>query len=230
MKEYTDRHIITSWQKNAQPWINIIRDGGIESRVLVTNHAIINAIRSREPKSVLDIGCGEGWLVRVLQHVGIHAVGVDVSLDCITYAQNAGPGKFTAISYEEISKDTFHEKFDVVVCNFSLLGDESVSHLFKQVPFILHQHGAFIIQTLHPILACGEEPYEDGWRAGSWDGFSKQFHDPPPWYFRTLDSWKALFQGSGFKISEVLEPIHPHTKKPASIIFIAESIKNLGPP
>ncbi|MDR4461218.1 MAG: methyltransferase domain-containing protein [Nitrospirales bacterium] len=200
MKEYTDRHIITSWQKNAQPWINIIRDGGIESRVLVTNHAIIDAIRSQEPKSVLDIGCGEGWLVRVLENVGIHAVGVDVSLDCITYAQNAGPGKFTAISYEEISKENVNEKFDVVVCNFSCWGTKVSIIIFNLVPSILHRHGSFIVQTLHPIVACGEEPYEDGWRAGSWDGFSKQFHDPHPGILGRLIPGRPFFKGADLRL------------------------------
>ena len=78
------------------------------------------------------------------------------------------------------------------------------------------------MQTLHPTLACGDLPYRDGWRLGSWSGFNDDFIDPAPWYFRTLSSWIELFIESGFKLLEMREPIHPLTQKPASVIFIAE--------
>ena len=65
-------------------------------------------------------------------------------------------------------------------------------------------------------------PYEDGWRHGSWAGFSDDFSDPAPWYFRTVESWKKLLVEAGFRLLEMREPIHPGTGKPASVIFIAE--------
>ncbi len=222
MKQYTDQHIIKSWKKNVQPWVAAVREGEIEDRLLFTNQAIINAISSKTPKTVLDIGCGEGWLVRELVNAGIHSFGIDAIPGFIEYAQSAGGGNFKAISYEEISSHTFKEKFDVAVCNFSLLGHECVNHVFKQVATLLTRNGFYIIQTIHPVMACGESTYEDGWRAGSWRGFSNQFSDPAPWYFRTLESWKLLFIQNNFKLHEILEPLHPATHKPASIIFIGQ--------
>jgi len=79
------------------------------------------------------------------------------------------------------------------------------------------------VQTLHPVIACGDLPYKDGWRAGSWAGFSDDFTDPAPWYFRTLETWVALIASSGLKLTQIREPIHPKTDKPASILFIASS-------
>ncbi len=78
--------------------------------------------------------------------------------------------------------------FDAAVCNFSLLGRESVDSLIAALPRYLGDPGYLIIQTLHPIAACGEQPIEDGWREGSWLGFSSDFNNPAPWYFRTLES------------------------------------------
>ena len=111
-----------------------------------------------------------------------------------------------------------------MVCNFSLLGNESVQHLFQQIPALLHAGGALIIQTLHPVTVCGDEPYVDGWRAGSWTGFSDNFTDPAPWYFRTVASWIALFAENGFSLSHVAEPMNPKSNTPASIVFVAEVV------
>jgi len=68
-------------------------------------------------------------------------------------------------------------------------------------------------------VANGELAYVDGWRDGSWAGVGPDFVDPPPWYFRTVDNWLALFSACGFRLRETLEPINPKTGKPASIIF-----------
>ena len=218
MNPHSDEKIVDSWEKNATQWTSAVRGGRIESRKLITDKAIVEAVLSHSPESVLDIGCGEGWLIRELSSQVAHLVGVDVVPDLIEQAESAGVGHFLVASYEDIAAGAVEGLFDVVVCNFSLLGKESVEALFVAIPAILKPGGVFIVQTPHPMVA-GDLHYIDGWREGSWAGFASDFIDPAPWYFRTLESWVALFSGNEFRLLEMCEPIHPKTHKPASIIF-----------
>jgi len=222
MNPLSDAKIVDSWGKNASPWITAVREGQVESRTLVTDRAIVDAILGRAPHSVLDLGCGEGWLARVLAAKGIDVVGVDVVPGLVEQARKAGGGEFRVASYEEIAAGKLQVSVDVSVGNFALLGKESVEGIFSATPALLNARGAFIVQTLHPLVACGDFPYQDGWREGSWAGFDSAFTDPAPWYFRTLESWIKLFVGSGLRLLEMREPLHPKTRKPASVIFIAE--------
>lgn len=219
-KPLSDEKILVSWNKNVKPWISAIREGEIESRVAVTNQTIIDAVVERNPKKVLDLGCGEGWLVRELEKRDINTLGVDGVQALIDYCHEQGIGRFKCLPYESFSINTLNEQFDVVVCNFSLLGNESVNHLFQQIPAVLNKKGAFIVQTLHPLTSSGDDNYKDGWRQGSWAGFSSDFCDPAPWYFRTLESWKQLFADNGFKLEKILEPLNPKIKAVISIVFI----------
>jgi len=160
--------------------------------------------------------------VRALAERGVEATGVDVVPALVEQANAAGGGEFRVASYEQIAAGELEMTVDAVVANFSLIGKESVEGVLRRAPELLTENGALIIQTLHPLVAVGDLPYEDGWRRGSWAGFSDQFSDPAPWYFRTLESWKSLLTDSGFSRIEMREPIHPETGKPASVIFIAE--------
>jgi 2-polyprenyl-3-methyl-5-hydroxy-6-metoxy-1,4-benzoquinol methylase len=217
----SDAKIVESWSKNAPSWVTAVRDGQIESRRQVTDRAILDAVLNRSPRSVLDMGCGEGWLARELAARNIHAVGMDAVPGLVEEARRAGGGDFRVVSYEELAAGKLRVSVDVVVCNFALLGKESVEGVFRATPSLLNPHGLFIVQTLHPLIACGDLPYRDGWREGSWAGFGSGFTDPAPWYFRTLESWIKLFVDSGFRLLEVREPMHPRTLKPASVIFVA---------
>jgi 2-polyprenyl-3-methyl-5-hydroxy-6-metoxy-1,4-benzoquinol methylase len=217
-----DAQIVESWRKNAAPWANAVRQQKIESRKLVTDKAIVDAVMSRAPRTALDIGCGEGWLARELAERGVDVIGVDVVPDLVVQARQAGGGDFRLGSYEEIAAGDLDVRVDAVIANFSLIGKDSVEGILHRAPFLLNDNGALIIQTLHPVSACGDLPYADGWRAGSWAGFDEQFNDPAPWYFRTLDSWLNLLTGSGFRRPEMREPMNPSTNLPASLIFIAE--------
>ncbi|HEV7595739.1 MAG TPA: class I SAM-dependent methyltransferase [Gemmatimonadaceae bacterium] len=217
----SDARIVDSWTRNAAPWTDAVRENRIESRKLVTNRAIVDAVLERGPRKILDIGCGEGWLVRALAEHGITGIGVDVVPSLIEQAARAGGGDFRVASYEEIADGHLDVKVDAVVANFSLIGKESVEGVIRHAPELLERDGALIIQTLHPLVATGDQPYLDGWRQGSWAGFSSDFSDPAPWYFRTVETWKDLITECGFGSIEVREPLHPATGKPASIIFIA---------
>ncbi|MEL6128830.1 MAG: class I SAM-dependent methyltransferase [Cyanobacteria bacterium J06628_4] len=213
--------IVSSWRQNAMPWTAAVRERQIESRRLVTDGAIVNAVVNCSPQTVLDVGCGEGWLVRALHTRGIMAHGVDGIPALVEQAQTMGGGTFEVAAYGDITAGRLQATFDVVVCNFSLFGDQSVVSLLRQIPHLLNPSGTFIIQTLHPIMACGEDDYTDGWRAGSWAGFSQDFMDPAPWYFRTMGSWVELLVESGLMLTRLVEPLHPGSGGPASVIFVA---------
>lgn len=219
MDPLNDEAIIECWRNNVRPWVAAIENGEIASRVDVTNQAIVDAVTRYAPRNALDVGCGEGWLVRELVSRGIDALGIDAIPDFIEGAQRQQLGRFKVLSYEQLSHAELGERFDVVVCNFSLLGEQSVTNLFQQIPSLLTPRGVFIVQTLHPVTGCGDHPYEDGWRAGSWAGFSGKFTTPAPWYFRTVESWTRLFKQHGFQLDSVREPPNPRSREPASIIF-----------
>jgi 2-polyprenyl-3-methyl-5-hydroxy-6-metoxy-1,4-benzoquinol methylase len=225
-----ERKIIDSWHKNAAPWIVAIEQQQIESRRLVTDGAIVEAVISRNGNTVLDLGCGEGWLTRSLVAQGLEVLGTDLIPALIDRARTMGSGRFELADYTEIAAGKLSTKFDVVVANFSLLGDESVRHLFRSMPRLLNPDGTFIVQTLHPILACGDLPYVDGWRCSSWCGFSPEFTDPPPWYFRTLATWINLFATNGLSVVEIREPKNPQTGKPAAVIFMGRLLTDLVEP
>jgi 2-polyprenyl-3-methyl-5-hydroxy-6-metoxy-1,4-benzoquinol methylase len=227
MNDSPDAHeqqIIRSWIINAKPWASAIQAGSIRSRKLVTDKAIVDAVLRVNPSRVLDLGCGEGWLARALSSRGMKVTGIDVVPELIAAAARLGEAEFQVCDYESIAARQWHcAPFAAAVCNFSLLGKESVESLLGGVGSYLDQGGYLIVQTLHPISACGDHPYQDGWRPGNWLGFGAEFSDPAPWYFRTLESWWAMLQRSGFEVQECREPTAPSATAPASVIFICKA-------
>ncbi len=220
----SDEKIIDSWRRNAAPWSAAVREGQIDSRRLVTDRAVLETVTRYAPRSALDIGCGEGWLSRALAEQGIATIGVDVVPELVKAAQLAAPaGDYRVASYEEIAAGALDVTVDLAVANFSLIGKDAVDALIRRVPSLLVPGGRFIVQTLHPAATLGDVPYVDGWRPGSWAGFSPKFTDPAPWFFRTLATWVTLILESGFIVRELQEPLHPHTLKPASLLIVAEA-------
>lgn len=220
MDDLSDAKILDSWQKNTTAWTHAVREQSIESRRLVTDAAIIEAVLAEPLVSVLDIGCGEGWLTRALSDEGLTVTGLDAMPEFIREASNSGPGRYLCMSYEELAERGLLQTFDAAVCNFSLLGHESVDALIRRIPTLLNPGGRLIVQTINPNLERGKDSYRDGWRSGSWDGFDEDFVDPAPWYFRTLESWRGLLADSGFQTIDIIEPPHPRTGRANSVIFI----------
>lgn len=222
--EAPEAQIIRSWNINAAPWAKAVRSGSIRSRTLVTDRAIVDATLSVGAKRVLDLGCGEGWLARALCASGMEVTGLDAVPELIDEAARLGGGDFQVQEYRALAERRFRGgPFNAAVCNFSLLGGESVAALLAALRDYLDTAGHLVIQTLHPRAACGAHPYRDGWRAGTWTGFGGEFSDPAPWYFRTLESWHSLLADSGFDLLESREPCEPGapgTSAPLSVIFI----------
>lgn len=225
MPESLEQKIISSYQLNADAWTEIIAKEGIKSRQLVTNKAIVDAVLSHQPVDVLDVGCGEGWLVRALIDQSINATGIDGVEALVNSARKRGKGIFEICQYEDIEQcPALAPSFDVIVCNFALLGEQSTQDLLSACANkLVLGKGRLLIQTLHPLLV-NSSPYFTGWKEGSWAGFPDTFTEPPDWYFRTLEDWLAVFSDAGLVLLGINEPRHPQTGEPASIIFNCASV------
>lgn len=202
-----------SWVANASAWSETVRGGKIESRRVGTDEAIVAAVLEQNPRRVLDLGCGEGWLARVLAERGIAVVGIDASPALIEAANELGGGVFRVASYEELTG--FDETFDLVVANFSLL-QEDLQPVLTSLSAIAP---TLIVQTVHPAFAGGD--YVDGWRTETFAAMEGEWPEPMPWYFRTVGSWVRLLREAGYDVAEVREPLHPQQLRPLSILFVA---------
>lgn len=213
--------LLQSWHHNAHSWVEAIRTGAIESRLKVTDQAILLAVLGRQPERVLDLGCGEGWLLRAVAERGIKAVGVDGDATLVEAARAAGSSPVHLASYEELveAKVDIGRDYDLICANFALLHQDIIP-LLAAMNALLAPGGALVIQTLHPWTAAAGD-YQDGWREETFAGFKGQWQ-PMPWYLRTLSSWFNALDMAGFQLIGLQEPQHPQSPVPQSLLLVAE--------
>ena len=191
---------------------------------MVTNDAVVHVVCSYNVTSILDIGCGEGWLTRALRQKGKRAFGVD-AVEALVQNAIAKDGDFyETVSYRGLvaGKKIAQQPFDAAVINFALIDRDDTEALISALPNFLVAKGLLFIQTLHPLTVAADGEYTSGWKAGSWNGMKRNFEQPYQWYFRTLEDWLQLFS-ERYVLKAVKEPVHPLTKKPLSVIFILQT-------
>lgn len=98
-------------------------------------------------QAILDVGCGDGTLIRFLSDKAEVLVGVDVDETCITFARNNTPQEkcqFICTSFDSYQTDM---KFDAVIFVASLHHMEMRSSLKKSAS-LLKENGRIIIVGL----------------------------------------------------------------------------------
>lgn len=220
-----DRQLVDSWTDNADAWTQAVRDQLIPSRKAGTDAAIVSACLARGRGPVLDVGCGEGWLVRELGRRDVSATGVDVSAPLIARAQELGGGTFSVATYDALERDmsVAAGPWRSIVCNFSLLSDP-IHPLLHALRHRLDAQGRLLIQTVHPWTTKGDAPYRSEWRTESFDAFSILFPSPMPWYYRTLASWLEEIATAGLHVVRIDEPVHPTSGAPLSLLLHCERV------
>jgi 2-polyprenyl-3-methyl-5-hydroxy-6-metoxy-1,4-benzoquinol methylase len=231
-----------SWEANAAAWTQAVRDAAIPSRRAGTDAAVLAAceaaLAGRAGAHVLDLGCGEGWLARALATRGAHVLGLDASAALIDAARAASGGsaaggpaaaepracapvRFDVVDYETLTaRDTVAAgPFDLIVCNFALLGDP-VAPVLAAVRRRLAVGGRVVIQTVHPWVATGDGTYAEGWRVETFATFATPFPASMPWYFRTLGGWIAALGEGGLRLEVLGEPTHPESGRPLSLLLV----------
>jgi 2-polyprenyl-3-methyl-5-hydroxy-6-metoxy-1,4-benzoquinol methylase len=216
-------HIAESWSSNAAAWTAVVRGKLIPSREAGTDAAIVQACLARGAGSLLDVGCGEGWLARSLHAHGFSVTGADVSAALIGEARDLGGGTFTVATYADLVANSalVPGPWPTIVCNFALLGDP-LHPMLAALRERLAPGGRLLVQTVHSWAARGEWPYRDAWRTETFSVFAVPFPSAMPWYYRTLSSWVHQFSLAGLRVVQLDEPSHPETGAPLSLLFHCE--------
>jgi len=158
MTDKYEAKIIKSWHINAGAWSRAIGNNEIESRTQSTNKAIIDTIGAENVNTVLDIGCGEGWLVRKLASQGIQATGVDAIESfiqlCNSRVKDTEKTHFLYLTYEDIIEGKLIDKFDAMIL---FIGDRNDQSMIDAITSKMRRHalntaGMFNLKELAFLL------------------------------------------------------------------------------
>jgi SAM-dependent methyltransferase len=118
-------------------------------RVLVPS--VLSLVSRESAASILDAGCGVGFLTSLLADYAKKVVGVDPSSASIVLAQ-ANYGKradFLQTTIERYSQQTA-QRFDIVIANMVLMDILDLDGFLGAVSRLLRTGGAFVFSTTHP--------------------------------------------------------------------------------
>lgn len=142
----------------AKEWdaIAALRDDQIASgKDHSANFVLAPAILERlsPGKSLVDIGCGTGWLTARAETNALFAVGVDPSHESIALAQARHPGR--SIRYVAESVENFalrRQKFDCAISNMAASCAPDLLAFFGASRRILKRGAPFLLTIPHPCF------------------------------------------------------------------------------
>jgi 2-polyprenyl-3-methyl-5-hydroxy-6-metoxy-1,4-benzoquinol methylase len=158
--------------------------------------AILARLKELKPQRILDLGCGNGSLCRIIKDAGYEVEGADPSEEGIQQAREAFPDvSFRRMSIYDQPPKEWLNAFDVVVST------EVIEHLYS--PRALPALAAKLLKPGSVILLT--TPYHGYWKnlalclLGKWD-----HHHDPLWDHGHIKFWSRqtltrLFEEQGFE-------------------------------
>ncbi|GAB2879164.1 hypothetical protein GCM10027277_55520 [Pseudoduganella ginsengisoli] len=104
-------------------------------------------------KTLIDIGCGTGWLTERAAEFAELAVGIDPSEQSIAIGRKQHKG--VGISFHAESIETYAlkgKKFDLAICNMSASNAPDLQAFISASREIIKKNGIFIITIPHPFF------------------------------------------------------------------------------
>lgn len=175
------RKTFDNWAQNGRAELMEIEHGKNVLKFLKT-------IRFDKPFTFLDVGCGNGWVVRKIaaEKNCKKAIGIDKSKKMIMQSKKRIDSKKEEFFHTDIESMKYRGKFDFIFSMESLYYADSIEIALGKIYKLLKPGGKFF---------CGTDFYTDNKATARWAGIMKiQMH------LHSKKEWKMLFQDAGFLV------------------------------
>jgi len=96
-------------------------------------HDLLSLLHKSQHHNILDLGCGNGYLVNYLVEQGYNAYGTDASAEGISIARQKNPDRFFV---QDLSSDSLPEQLQNIAFDI-IITTEVIEHLYNPEAFIL---------------------------------------------------------------------------------------------
>ena len=221
-KDHRAQEVIKRWDLFAEQYAAFCEKyGDINKEVLVTP-LILEMLENVEGQNLLDAGCGEGYLSRLMAERGAIVTAVDYSEGLLDIARERTPDKL-GINYLRENLENLSSindsTFTIIVSCLVLQDVPDHQKAVQEMYRVLQPGGVFILVISHPCFSS-----DGGWIKDS-DGkkefwkidnyfFEREIEIPldpgsnnnPIGFHRTLTNYFRTITKVGFIIEELIEP------------------------
>ena len=175
------RKTFDKWAQNGRDELMEIEHGANVSKFLKT-------ISFDKPFTFLDVGCGNGWVVRKIadENNCKRAIGIDKSKKMINQARKKKSNKKEEFVHTDIESWDYKGRFNFIFSMESLYYADSIEMALDKIFKLLKPGGQFF---------CGTDFYTDNKATARWATIMKiQMH------LHSKKEWRIFFQNAGFKV------------------------------
>ena len=223
------------WDANALAFTELIGDRGTPHHRAILNPCVEELMGDVKGKTLLDAGCGEGYLSRYYAKRGATTTGVDISPRLIERAE-ALTDSSLGVTYEVGDICNLEQvddaQFDQILCNLVLLNVPCLTEALSEFQRVLRSGGILVFSIVHPAFnfygpgswEMGEKNPSTGRREGLFFRVDKytdekecrrywrtregeKFPEPFSFYHRTISTYIRAILDAGLRIVAVEEPL-----------------------
>jgi len=215
---------VNSYTENADFWVKIIRENMDRYRSDLTDPAVLQAVGNIQGLRVLDAGCGEGYLSRILARQGANVTGLDACAELVDAAREEAQRE--GLTIDHVTADVAaipieSASLDLVVVNHVVTDLKDPEQPFREFGRVLKPGGRIVIMMLHPCFYSAQAErkalrgYAEPTHYFSVRVVEQEFNvagitSPAKvtMWFRPLETYMDLLTQNGFVITTLNEP-HP---------------------
>lgn len=208
------------WSLNGEAWLKELGDDSAYDEVVTP--LLLEVLQPDPGKRYLDLGSGEGRVIRSLNAGGVEAHGVDVNRSLAK--ESSVPtivGELPDLSF--LRSNSYDGAYSVL----SMEHVEDLGRLFQQVAMAVRANGVLVVVLNHPIwTAPGSTPITDTdgeilWRPG--DYFSTGKTEEPlgeaivTFHHRSMSQLLNMASETGWSLQQMVEQPHHEYEDQAGI-------------
>ena len=211
MDKITNAQAIAGWNakyETQEAW----GPQGDFGRQHLLNPALFRLLAPMVGKRLLDAGCGQGYLCRLLADRGALVTGIEAAANALAFALRQEQTVPKGITYRQAdlsALDDLRDSFDAVIANMVLMDIPDYQSAMRNCIAALKPGGTFIFSLQHP---CFEEPSAK-WPAKRYvavhaylDEFTREQGPGTYLFHRPLSHYLNLMVSLGCALREIVEP------------------------